>query len=91
MGGCRFAKANVALFALAELPRNQTQVILLDENHVPIKPQDDPMVNKQNGERKQLHSSSGDVKGFHRKGEESPYDKRYGINGSSKVLGSMIL
>lgn len=86
MGGCHYAKAKVALFAFAELPRNQTQVVLLDENHVPIKLQDDLMVNKQNGERKKLQSSrsnSADVKGFHRNGEESPFDKRYGINGTN--------
>ena len=71
----------------SELPKNETKVILLEENYdVPKVPKKN--ANNYNGRDRQFQKSqdskASDTKGFHRNGDDSPFEKRYGSS-SGKI------
>lgn len=71
-----------------EIPRNQTKVILLDDN-VPIKPDVIDFEEQNNRHRfrqqSQSNSRSTDTKGFHRNGDNSDFEKRFGLSDGTKM------
>merc|ERR1719367_952563 len=73
---------------LYEIPRNQTKVILLDDN-VPIKPDVIDFDEQNNRHRfrqqSQSNSRSTDTKGFHRNGDNSDFEKRFGLSDGTKM------
>lgn len=79
---------NVSTF-FSELPKNETKVILLEEINVPKVPKKNAN-NNYNGRDRQFQKSqdskAGDTKGFHRNGDDSPYEKRYGSSGTKIKL-----
>ena len=85
---------------LTEIPKNETKVILLEENYEPKVPKKNAK-NNYNGRDRQFQKSqnnkSGDTKGFHRNGgDDSPYEKRYGSSGMSlcqnfRIFGVVLL
>ena len=94
-----FPLISLPLF-LTEIPKNETKVILLEENYEPKVPKKNAK-NNYNGRDRQFQKSqnnkSGDTKGFHRNGgDDSPYEKRYGSSGMSlcqnfRIFGVVLL
>ena len=76
------------LIFFSEIPRNQTKVILLDDN-VPIKPDVIDFEEQNNRHRfrqqSQSNSRSTDTKGFHRNGDNSDFGKRFGLSDGTKM------
>ena len=86
MQGCVNFTKFFQLFS--ELPKNETKVILLEENYdVPKVPKKN--ANNYNGRDRQFQKSqdskASDTKGFHRNGDDSPFEKRYGSSGKIKI------
>ena len=78
------------MYSFSEIPKNETKVILLEENYMPKVPRKNAG-HHFNGRDKNRQfqksgvNKSGDTKGFHRNaGDDSPYEKRYGSSGTLK-------